>query len=407
MSSLPKDQTYMQPTHKLLAIPGPIEVTDEVLRAVAQPPVSHVSPQFVGVFRDCLNMTRQVVDTRTGQPFIIAGSGTLGWDQVASNLVEPGESVLVLHTGYFGDGFKDCLRTYGAQVDELRGELGVPVNLHAIEKALKTKKYKAITVTHVDTSTGVLSNVKAIAHIVRQVSPETLVVLDGVCSVASEEIRMDAWGIDVVLTASQKGLGAPPGLSILIASQRAIKTFETRVAPVPSYYSNWKKWLPIMRAYGNNTPAYFGTPPVNLIQAYHASLTQITTSSPSLQERFRIHQQVSQRVKAIASQLGLKQVPKDSANAANGMTALYLPDGIAASDIVPRLAAKGVVIAGGLLGDIKNKYIRIGHMGTSAVNAERGDIETITNCLQESLEEAKAERDARLSSAKVSVVTEV
>lgn len=134
------------------------------------------------------------------------------------------------------------------------------------------------------------------------------------------------------------------------------------------------RWLPIMRAYGNNTPAYFGTPPVNLIQAYHASLTQITASSPSLQERYRLHQQVSQRIKAIASQLGLKQIPRDSAHAANGMTAvrllfylyrmngirtpfqLYLPDGISASDILPRLAAKGVVMAGGLLGDLKSVF---------------------------------------------------
>lgn len=95
------------------------------------------------------------------------------------------------------------------------------------------------------------------------------------------------------------------------------------------YFGEWYsflmyRWLPIMRAYGNNTPAYFGTPPVNLIQAYHASLTQITASSPSLQERYRLHQQVSQRIKAIASQLGLKQIPRDSAHAANGMTAVRL-----------------------------------------------------------------------------------
>lgn len=95
------------------------------------------------------------------------------------------------------------------------------------------------------------------------------------------------------------------------------------------YFGEWNsflisRWLPIMRAYGNNTPAYFGTPPVNLIQAYHASLTQITASSPSLQERYRLHQQVSQRIKAIASQLGLKQIPRDSVHAANGMTAVRL-----------------------------------------------------------------------------------
>jgi alanine-glyoxylate transaminase / serine-glyoxylate transaminase / serine-pyruvate transaminase len=97
----------------------------------------------------------------------------------------------------------------------------------AIETALKTKKYKILTFTHVDTSTGVLSDAKEITEIVKRVSPETLVVLDGVCSVASEEIQMDKWGIDVVMTASQKGLGIPPGLSILVASKNAIKVCRT------------------------------------------------------------------------------------------------------------------------------------------------------------------------------------
>lgn len=110
-----------------------------------------------------------------------------------------------------------------------------------------------------------------------------------------------------------------------------------------------------MRAYETGTPAYFATPPVNLIYAYHASLRQITRSSPAFEERIRIHRQVSARVKAIASQLGLKQVPSDSAHAANGMTAVYYPEGMGASDILPRLAEKGVVVAGGLHKNIKGK----------------------------------------------------
>ncbi|KAG5647869.1 hypothetical protein DXG03_007793 [Asterophora parasitica] len=168
---------------------------------------------------------------------------------------------------------------------------------------------------------------------------------------------MDAWGIDVVITASQKGLGAPPGLSILIASQRAIKTFQTRKTPVTSYFASWKN------------------------------------TEPSLEERFRLHKQVSQRIKALADQLGLAQVPQDSTHAANGMTALYLPEGIVASDVLPRMAAKGVTVAGGL-GDIKDKYIRIGHMGTSVVDASRGDIDTIANSLVASLNEAKEAKKA-------------
>lgn len=383
---------FVQEPHKLLVIPGPIEVTDEVLYANAHPSMSHMSPDFASVFGNCLRMTRQVLYSKNAQPFLIAGSGTLGWDQVSANLVEPGENALVLHSGYFADSFADCLQTYGANVDQVKAEVGDAVKESDVETALKSKKYKIVTVTHVDTSTAVLSNIKGVAEVARRVSPDTLVVVDGVCSVASEEIRMDDWGIDVVLTASQKGLGTPPGLSILVASQRAIKVYENRKTPVTSYYASWKKWLPIMNAYERNGAAYFATPPVNLIYAYHASLQQIIQGSVSLEDRFKAHKEASRRVKHAAAALGLRCVPLSGDVSANGMTAIYFPDGLAASDIIPRLLKKGVVVAGGLHASIKDKYFRIGHMGATAVDTKRGDIDRVINALNETLAEAKASK---------------
>ncbi|KAF8998568.1 PLP-dependent transferase [Cyathus striatus] len=391
----PTQKSPEQPPHKLLAIPGPIEVSNEVLQALAQPPVSHVSPQFAKVFQETLAMIRKVVLTTTGMPFIIAGSGTLGWDQVAANLIEPGENVLVTATGYFGDGLRDCLQTYHANVDVIRSPLGTRIPLSEVEAALRRKHYKAVTITHVDTSTGVLSDAKGIAEVVRRVSPRTLVVLDAVCSVASEELRMDAWGIDVIVTASQKGLGAPPGLSILVASSRAMEVHKTRKAPVGSYYASWNKWLPIMKAYDTGQPAYFGTPAVNLVQALHASLTEITQGQTSIEDRWRLHAQVSRRIKAVADQLGLKQVAKEENGQANGMTAIYLPEGVSSADVLGKLGQKGVVMAGGLIKEVKDRYIRVGHMGTSVVDAKRGDIERFVNALKEAVSEAIAERDAR------------
>ncbi|KAF9786416.1 PLP-dependent transferase [Thelephora terrestris] len=400
---------FKQEPHRLLVIPGPIEVADDVLYANAHPSMAHTSPEFIPVFGDCIRMIRDVLYTKDAQPFLISGSGTLGWDQashrtlnlllwllnalqVASNLVEPGEDALVLNTGYFGDSFADCLETYGAKVASLKAKVGGVVASDEIEAALKSKRYKIITVTHVDTSTGVLSDIESIAAVVKKVSPETLVILDGVCSVASELIKMDEWGIDVVMTASQKGLGTPPGLSILVASNRAIKTFENRVASPSSYYASWKKWLPIMRAYEQGTAAYFATPPVNLIYAFNASLTTITKSSEvSLEERFKLHKEASRRIKAAAEELGLNQVPH-AGNAANAMTALYFPEGYTASDILPRLSAKGVVVAGGLHKDIKDRYFRIGHMGISVVKNSRGDMDKIIDSLRDSMKEARASK---------------
>ncbi|TFK74906.1 PLP-dependent transferase [Pluteus cervinus] len=381
-------EDFKQAQHKLLVIPGPIEVTDEVLFANAHPSMSHVSPEFIPVFGDCIRMTRQVLLTKDAQPFLISGSGTLGWDQVSANLVEPGENALVLHTGYFGDSFSDCLQTYGAKVGQLKAPIGGTVDPATIEKALKSKKYKVLTFTHVDTSTGVLSNAKEIAQLVQRVSPSTLVVMDAVCSVASEEINMDDWGLDVVMTASQKGLSTPPGLSIVVASQKAINVFQSRTSPVTSYYASWRKWLPIMKAYEDGNAAYFATPPVNLIYAFHESLRQITKTAPSLEKRFELHRQASKQIKDAAKALGLNQLPVNDSVAANGMTALYYPDGLVASDILPRLGKRGIVVAGGLHTEIKDKYFRIGHMGVTATDQQRGDVNAVIQALQESLAEA-------------------
>ncbi|KAI0825888.1 pyridoxal phosphate-dependent transferase [Irpex lacteus] len=381
--------TFKQVSFALRSIPGPIEVTDEVLYANATPPLGHTSPDFIPFFGDAIRLTREVVYTTTGQPFLIAGSGTLGWDQAAANLIEPGETVLLLNSGYFGDSFADCLRAYGAEVDEIRADFGKSATQAELEQALKAgKKYKAVAFTHVDTSTAVLADAKAIGETVKRLSPESLVFLDGVCSVASEEIRFDDWNIDVVIGASQKGLGAPPGLSIVVASQKALKVVENRKAPIAGFYTSWKRWLPIMKAYEAGTPAYFATPPVNLIRAYHASLTQILRSGVSLQERFQLHKEAAQRIRQAAKDLGLKLVPTDEYYAANGLSAIYLPEGLGVADLVPRLSQKQVVITGGIHKDNKDKYFRIGHMGTTVVDKSRGDIDTVINALKESLKEA-------------------
>lgn len=238
-----------QPEHPTLLIPGPIEFDDAVLQSMSHFSESHVGPGFVNTFGETLSMTRKLFQTTASdaQPFILSGSGTLGWDIVAANLVEAGEDVLVLSTGYFGDGFADCFKAYGANVDVLKGPaVGTRPQLPEIEKALKSKKYKVITVTHVDTSTGVLSELKEFTKAVNSVSPDTLVIVDGVCSVACEEIAFDDWKIDGVVTASQKAIGCPAGLSISMFSGRAIAAVNARKTPPATYFASIKNWLPSM-----------------------------------------------------------------------------------------------------------------------------------------------------------------
>ncbi|KAE8147001.1 pyridoxal phosphate-dependent transferase [Aspergillus avenaceus] len=378
-----------QTPHPTLLIPGPIEFDDAVLQSMAHYAESHVGPGFVKTFGETLTLVRKLFQSTspTAQPFVISGSGTLGWDVVASNLIEKGEDALVLHTGYFADSFATCLETYGANATQLKAPIGERPSFEEIEQALKEKSYKIITITHVDTSTGVLSDIKRVAEIVRRVSPDTLVVVDGVCSVGCEEIAFDAWDLDVVLTASQKAIGCPPGLSILMMSGRAIDRFKSRKTPPASYYSSIANWLPIMQNYENLKPSYFATPPTQLVHALHTTLSQIT--SRPLAERFAIHSQASDRVKAAVAEIGLKQLASKPEDQAHAMTAIWLPEGLAPPDVLPGLLKRGVIFAGGLHKEAATKYIRFGHMGVSVTDPARKDVDNAIAALKEVVIEAK------------------
>ncbi|OAX76910.1 hypothetical protein ACJ72_08797, partial [Emergomyces africanus] len=339
-------------------------------------------------FGESLTLLRRLFQTTSpaSQPFILAGSGTLGWDLVASNLIERGEDALVLHTGYFGDSLAACLETYGSKATQLKAPIGQQPSLAEIEQALTAKPYKLLTVTHVDTSTGVLADIKAIAALVRRVSPQTLVVVDGVCSVGAEEIAFDAWDLDVVITASQKAIGCPPGLSVVMLSGRAIERFQTRQSPPASYYASMAL-LPIMRNYEAGKPSYFATPATQLVRALHTTLTQVT--SKPLSDRFAAHKAASQRVKKAVAELGLQQLATKPEDQANAMTAIRLPEGMTPPDILPVLAKKGVVFAGGLHKEIASKYIRFGHMGVSVTDPGRDDIEKAIVAMKESFAEVR------------------
>lgn len=379
---------FKQQPHKLLVIPGPIEFSDSVLGANAAPGMSHVSPAFIPVFGDCIRMLRKVLYAPKGQPMLIAGSGTLGWDAAAVNLVEPGENVLVLNHGYFADSFADCLRAYGANVDELKAKVGGIVDPKDLEQALQKKKYKLVTITQVDTSTGVLAPVKQYSEIIHKTSPNSLIAVDAVCAVASEEIRFDDWGLDVVISATQKGLGVPPGLSVCMLSERAIKTMEARDS-IPSYYLSWKRWLPIMKAYEEGRPMYFATPPVQLIYSLRQGLKEILEGDLSFEDRLARNREVSNRVKDELEKLGCGFVPLSRDIAANGMSAVRYPAGVTAADVIPKLAERDIVVAGGLHKDIASEYFRVGHMGVTSADPSRGDVDKIINGVKAVLDEAK------------------
>ncbi|HEY9077764.1 MAG TPA: alanine--glyoxylate aminotransferase family protein [Anaerolineaceae bacterium] len=350
----------------LLMIPGPIEFDPAVLAALGAPTTGHLAPSFVETFGQVLERMRQVFQSPDGQPFVIAGSGTLAMDMAACNLVEPGDAVLVVNTGYFGDRMGAILERYGARVTHLRSEVGGAPSEAELEAMLRSAAYKFLTITQVDTSTGVLVDVKSLTAIAQRYG--VMVVVDGVCSVAGEELMMGEWGVDLAFTASQKAIGVPPGLALMVAGGKALNTFKQRKTPVCNFYGDWTNWLPVMEAYEARKAAYFGTPPVNLIWALNVSLGQILAEG--MPARFARHHRLGTAFKAGMAALGLQMVPQSAELAAHTMTAPYCPEGIIPGAVVAAAGKVGVTLAGGLHPAIRDRYFRVGHMG--AVTA--GDI---------------------------------
>ncbi|HCC71954.1 MAG TPA: alanine--glyoxylate aminotransferase family protein [Bacteroidales bacterium] len=342
----------------LLMIPGPIEFNPEVLTEMGKQTLSHVSGEFIDIFAASLEMMKQVWQCPDGQAFIMAGSGTLAMDMAGANLVETNDGILVISTGYFGERYAELLARYGADCHIISARPGETVPAEIIEDELKKGKYKMLTFTHVDTSTAVRVDPEPLGQLGRKYG--VLTVLDGVCSVAGEEIKQQEWGIDIVLTASQKAVGVPPGLALLVASQKAMDAFHKRKSPVMNYYADWTHWLPVMKAYEEHRPAYFGTPAVNLVSALNISLKQIL--SEGLEKRFIRHGLTASAIRSGLKTLGLKQIPSDNI-AANTLSAPYYPEGVKAAEFIGEMKKAGVIVAGGLLPELRNKYFRIGHMG--------------------------------------------
>lgn len=345
---------------RLLMIPGPIEFTEEVLAETGKPTLSHVDPQFIQEFGQALSMMRKAWLAPSGQPFIVAGSGTLAMELAVANITEPGDAVLIVNTGYFSDRMAEVFKVHGAVVDIAPSELCDVPQTELVRSMLQKKHYKILSITHVDTSTSVKTDVKALAEAAHETGALTLV--DGVCAVGGEELRQEEWGVDIALTASQKAIGVPPGLALLVASDRALEAFRARKNPVRSYYLDWKYWLPVMEAYEAGKPSYFGTPAVNLVRALRVSLGQILAEG--MDARFVRHRKNAQAFRAAMSAIGLSFLPVRENLLASTLTAVWYPEGIDAS-VLPLIAEEGAVLAGGLHPAIKTKYFRVGHMGMS------------------------------------------
>lgn len=345
---------------EILMIPGPVNFDPSVLRSLSKPTLSHVSQDFATIFKRVIEKLKSVVMTSEGLPIVVAGSGTLAMEMAVSNLTKAGDNVIVTDTGYFGHRFGEIFESYGCKVTYVKPGMGKAVRPEMVEDLLAKNSYKLLAVTHAETSTGVANPLKEICEIASKYGVITIV--DGVCATGGMEERMDRWGIDAIVTASQKALGTPPGLAILVLSSRAIELAK-RVDRY-SYYMSLKRWLPIIRSFERGEPSYFATPPVNLIYALDRSLDLLLEEG--LENVFIRHDKISKAFRAAIRAIGLNTVAEEGV-AASTVTVIKYPEGIEDDKFRSMIRKRGVIVASGI-GELKGRVFRVGHMGIVSVN---------------------------------------
>jgi len=333
---------------RLLA-PGPTPVPPEVLLAMAQPVLHHRTPEFEALFAQARRALQWLFQTRR-EVLILAASGTGAMEGAVVNACSPGDRVLVIRGGKFGERWAEICQAYGLSVIPVEVPYGKAVDPQAVAAALRGEpSIAAVFVTHSETSTGVLHDLEAIAAIVRQTP--ALLVVDAITSLGVVDLPMDAWGVDVVVGASQKALMLPPGLAFASLSERAWAAAErTRL---PRYYFNF---LTERKAQAKHQSAW--TPAVSLIAGLKAALGLL--QAEGLPAIFARHERLARATRAAVTALGLTLFAERPSPA---VTAVKAPEGVDGEAIVATLRDRhGITIAGGQ-GSMAGKIFRIATLG--------------------------------------------
>ena len=361
----------------ILLVPGPTPVVDEIYDALTNETRGHTDPRFVEIFKNALQQTKDLLKT-DGEVFIVAGSGTLAMEMAIVNTVGKGERLLVISHGYFGDRFTPLAKAFGIEVDILQAEWGKQVDLSLVEEKLKETQYKAVTITHADTSTGVVSDLEQLVPLIKHSG--ALVIVDGVVATAALDENMSkAYGnpdykLDVVLTGSQKAIGVPPGLAIIAFNQSALEVRKA-LGDIPAYYADIQNWIPIM----NDPSKYFATPPVNMIYAYNEALKIVLEEG--IEKREQRHIAYGQAIRAALRTYGMTPLASEAV-AAPTLSCLLYPEGVDDALFRTKLSQRGIIVAGALA-HLVGKAFRIGHMGNTTADMLERALSEIGEVLHE------------------------
>lgn len=355
---------------RLVMIPGPTPVVRSIQDQMGRETVAFGDPGFVKDFKELLTDLKELWKS-SGEVFVVAGTGTMAMEMAIANTLKSGDNLLIVSHGFFGDRFVELAERKGIVADILKAEWGKIIPVEEIEKKLSEKKYQAVTVTHVDTSTGVCAPVAEIGEMMKKF-PETIYIVDGVCATAGEREYIDEMNIDVLLTGSQKAFGVAPGLEMVWASQKALAR-RKEIGTIPEYYVDFEKWLPIMQ----DTSKYYATPAVNLIWALKESVRLI--KEEGIEARYDRHIKVGRAMQSALESMGFGILADKDHRAVTLSNVLY-PEGIDDMKFRTILAEEGAQVAGGLAA-YAGKMFRIGHMGNVDMHDLVGAISAIERTL--------------------------
>ncbi len=343
---------------RLLLGPGPSMVPARVLRAMATPLLGHLDPQFLQIMEEEQRLLRYLFQTTNEVTLVVPGTGTAGMESALCNLIEPGDRVLVAVMGFFGERLYEMALRYGAHADRLECPWGQVFEPEAIAATLQGGGYKLLALVHAETSTGALQ--PGIAEIARAAHAEgTLLVLDTVTSLAGLPVTVDAWGVDVAYSATQKGLSCPPGLAPITFSPRALEAIDRRKTPV----ANWYLDLNGLRKYWEAPHAYHHTSPINTHYALREGLRLV--AEEGLEARFVRHRLNAELLWQGLESLDLPPLVPVEYRLPTLTTPQLRPDTDDAGLRMRLLEDYNIEIAAGF-GPLKGKVWRIGLMGFSS-----------------------------------------
>lgn len=349
--------------HVKLMIPGPIEVEPEVLDALAEPVVAHYGDEWVAVHNETIGLLQQVIGT-AGRVFMLPGSGSLAADAAVQSLFAPGERVALGINGFFGERWREILVANGVEPVIVESPPDQPLDPAAFDALLaRDPGLSGMVVVHLETSTAVLNPLRELAEVAH--AHKRIVVTDAVSSLAGAPLPMDEWGVDAVVSGSQKALGGVPGLGIVAVSDRAW----AKVAGLPEHPRSWyldlRRWQWFVENWGDWHP-FPVTMPTPTVLALRAALRSL--AAEGMDARFHRYERIAARLRAGLGELGWPLfVPAERMSPV--LTAAWCPAGVMSHEVIGYLLREHRIRITSGFGPVKERTVRIGHMGGAASEA--------------------------------------